>query len=339
MPLLEKKYAASTACQLKTEEAVRRSLSNAQNERRRLTKKRKQNEKVSNQLQLWFWSYLVGRSYLALSRVGEADNPGPVCARTELCVAHFGRNGHGTDNFDLERSGTGATVRASWCMWTRCLADVLSNNPFPTAHHRPVRTSTPPTSTATATLRLLPLILQFVSHTELGIPSLFQDGERRSSGWGRRPQLKLQDMSGREQNILFCHRTKRDGRKHTGRQRKLEIAEGAVNILQCSVTAWSEHATSEFVAALVSETHPEEAKPVGWVVRRSAPPTQVRVRECSRWFANAGTPNPCQNAQSKLGSFAQTHGWLGRRFGTWGEKTPCCSRPAHVARDSSCPDS
>ena len=31
---------------------------------------------------LWFWTQLVaGPFYLALSRVGEADNPGPVCAK------------------------------------------------------------------------------------------------------------------------------------------------------------------------------------------------------------------------------------------------------------------
>ena len=51
----------------------------------------------------------------------------------------------------------------------------------------------------------------------------------------------------------------------TGRKRKLKIADGVVNILQCNVTNWSDHAryfilTSDFDAALVSETHLEEAK-------------------------------------------------------------------------------
>ena len=57
----------------------------------------------------------------------------------------------------------------------------------------------------------------------------------------------------------FCHHAKRGGRKHTGKKRKLEIAQGVVNILQCNVTAWSEHArhcilTSDFDAAPISET-------------------------------------------------------------------------------------
>ena len=46
------------------------------------------------------------------------------------------------------------------------------------------------------------------------------------------------------------------------RKRKLEIAKDVVNILQCNVTSWSGHAkhyilTSEFDAALTSETHLE----------------------------------------------------------------------------------
>ena len=67
-------------------------------------------------------------------------------------------------------------------------------------------------------------------------------------------------MSGKERSNPFCHHANRGGRKHTGKKRKLEIDKGVVNILQCNVTAWSEHArhyilTSDFDAALISETH------------------------------------------------------------------------------------
>ena len=63
----------------------------------------------------------------------------------------------------------------------------------------------------------------------------------------------------------FCHHANRGERKHTGKKRKLEIAEGVVKILQCNVTAWCEHArhyilTSEFDEALTSETHLERKK-------------------------------------------------------------------------------
>ena len=55
------------------------------------------------------------------------------------------------------------------------------------------------------------------------------------------------------------------GRKHTDKKRKLDISDGVTNILPCNVTNWSEHAghlilTSDFDAALISETHLEEAK-------------------------------------------------------------------------------
>ena len=53
--------------------------------------------------------------------------------------------------------------------------------------------------------------------------------------------------------------------KHTGKKRKLEIAQGVVNILQCNVAAWSEHVkhyilTSDFDTALISETDLESVK-------------------------------------------------------------------------------
>ena len=77
-------------------------------------------------------------------------------------------------------------------------------------------------------------------------------------------QMQFCDRSGRTRQP-FCHHAKRGGRKHTGKKRKLEIAEGVVNILQCSETTLSEHVkhdslTSDFDAALISETHWEREK-------------------------------------------------------------------------------
>ena len=58
-------------------------------------------------------------------------------------------------------------------------------------------------------------------------------------------------MSGREQNNtpLPC------GRKQAGRTRKLNIAEGAVNILQCNVAAGSEHAKHFTHPILMQHVH------------------------------------------------------------------------------------
>ena len=95
--------------------------------------------------------------------------------------------------------------------------------------------------------------------------------------------MQFCDRSGKVRDNLFRHLSKRGGRKHTGKKRKLEIAQG-VNILQCNVTTWSEHAkhcilTSDFDAALISETHLErgklviaakEARKFSWAGTRSA---------------------------------------------------------------------
>ena len=109
--------------------------------------------------------------------------------------------------------------------------------------------------------------------------------------------------------VPFCHRTTRGGRKHTGKRRKLELSKGVVNILQCNVTTWSEHArhyilTSDFDATLISETHLRkegllsevtEAKKSGWAGTGSAATNTVNngtsagvltlVRK--RWFFQA----------------------------------------------------
>ena len=47
----------------------------------------------------WFWTlFTAGLFYLALSRVGEADNPGIVCATAKLYDAHFDESGQWAAN-------------------------------------------------------------------------------------------------------------------------------------------------------------------------------------------------------------------------------------------------
>ena len=80
-----------------------------------------------------------------------------------------------------------------------------------------------------------------------------------------RHRCSFRDRRGQERDNAFCHHAKRGGRKHTGKKRKLEIAEFVLNILQCNVTTLSELAkhyilASDFDAALVSETHLEREK-------------------------------------------------------------------------------
>ena len=124
---------------------------------------------------------------------------------------------------------------------------VLRKSPILTPH-RSVRTSKALTAIWILSPFLFPLSLAVTRHTlnnSVIIPP---------------SQMQFCDRSGKVRENPFCHRSKRGGRKHTGKKRKTEIAQGVVNILQCNVTTWSEHAkhyilTSDFDAALISETH------------------------------------------------------------------------------------
>ena len=129
---------------------------------------------------------------------------------------------------------------------------------------------------------------------------------------------------------LFCHHATRGGRKHTGKKRKLEIAEGVVNILQCNVTTWSGDArhyilASDFDAALISETHlgrekmvtaGKEARTFSWAGTGSATISTanngtsagVLALVRTRWF-----PKPlsiCTPSQDRQGGSYVS--WVGR---------------------------
>ena len=95
--------------------------------------------------------------------------------------------------------------------------------------------------------------------------SLFQVGNECDEGRHVSAQMQFCDKRGKGRDNSLCHHAKRGRRKLTGKKRKLEIAEGVVNILQYNVTTWSEHAkhyilTSDFDAALIPETHLERKK-------------------------------------------------------------------------------
>ena len=97
------------------------------------------------------------------------------------------------------------------------------------------------------------------------ISPFFKSGNECDESRHVSAQMQFCDRSGKERDNPFCHHAKRRGRRHTGKKRKLEIAEGVVNILQCNVAAWGEHAkhyihTSDCDAALISETHLDRVK-------------------------------------------------------------------------------
>ena len=192
----------------------------------------------------------------------------------------------------------------------KCLVNVSEKIPSCT-HHRSVRTSTALTVIWIDLPCLFPLNVPETLHTLSNFViislSLVQEGEQSGSGQDVLSNLHFRGMEGQERSNPFCHRTARGGRKHTGKRRKLELSEGVVNILQCNVTTWSEHAkhyilTSDFDATLISETHLRkegllsavtEAKKSGWAGTGSAATNTVNngtsagvlalVRK--RWFS------------------------------------------------------
>ena len=207
-------------------------------------------EKVSSLLRLWIWIQLIAVPfYLALSRIGEADNPRPAHATTKLFGEQFEAIGQWATNL---------TSKSEMELTDKLSARVLRKSPTLTPQSvsqniQGTHVSTEPGGDSAHTQ-------QFSDYL-----SLFQVGNECDESRHVSGQMQFCDRSGKERDNPFCHHAKRGGRKHTGKKRELEVAEGVVNILQCNVTTWSEHAkhyilTSDFDAALISETHLEREK-------------------------------------------------------------------------------
>ena len=95
--------------------------------------------------------------------------------------------------------------------------------------------------------------------------SLFQAGNECDESRHVSAQMQFCDRCNKVRDNPFCHRSQRGRSKAHWKKRKLEIAQGVVNFLQCNVTTWSEHAkhfilTSDFDAALIAENHLEREK-------------------------------------------------------------------------------
>ena len=97
------------------------------------------------------------------------------------------------------------------------------------------------------------------------ISPLFKSVTNAMKGGMFRLRRSFVTVVARNATTPFVITRREEGRKHTGKKRELEIAEGVVNVLQCNVTTWSEHAkhhilTSDSDAAVISETHLEREK-------------------------------------------------------------------------------
>ena len=234
-----------------------------------------------NLICLWFWiRFIAVPLYLTLSRVGEAENPGPVCATAKLFGAKYHAIGQWAQNLsnrsEVELEPLLAQVGECRQMFSerfgkdsKLYTSSVSQDIHCTHSHLD-RSSLPVSPERDGDL----------GHTQqfCDYLSLFQEGEQSGSGQHVLSNLHFRGVEGQERSNPFCHCTARGGRKHTAKRRKLELSKGVVNILQCNVTTWSEHAkhyilTSDFDATLISETHlgkegllsaVTEAKKSGW---------------------------------------------------------------------------
>ena len=261
--------------------------------------------------------------YLSLSRIGEADNL-DLCKPQRSCLANNSKQlASGPRIWPARaRNGIDAASRSSWEMQTNVQREFWER--VPSLHligqSEHPRRSQPYGFSPCLFLPSLTVNLHTLNNSVI-ISPLFKSVTNAMKICMFRLRCSFCDRRGKERDNPFCHHAKRGGRRHTGKKRKLEIAEGVVNILQCNVTTWSEHAkhyilTSDFVAALISETHLEREKLVT-AVRRSALQAVAQVREYSHWSAHVGFPNPCQSAVTMLVFSAPTHDWKGGSYASW----------------------
>ena len=93
-------------------------------------------------LRLWIWTQLIAVPfYLSLSRIGEADNPGPAHATAKLFGEQFEAIVQWATNLTSKREMESTPLLAQvGRMQTKCSASVLRKSPI-LADHRSVRTS------------------------------------------------------------------------------------------------------------------------------------------------------------------------------------------------------
>ena len=251
--------------------------------------------------------------FLSLSRIGEADNPGSAHATAKLFGEQFEASGQWTTNFTSKSEMELTPLLAQVGKCRQMFSEIFEKESYPytltvIGISLPLPVSTWPGGDSARTRQFSDYLF------------LFQVGKECDESRHVSAQMQFCDRSGREHDNRFRPHAKRGGRKHIGKKRKLEIADGVVNILQCNVTTWSEHAkhyilTSDFDATLISETHLEreklvtaakEARKFSWAGTGSAAigtasnGTSVGVR--TRWFSK-----PLSTCTDEAGVLCPTH--------------------------------
>ena len=171
-----------------------------------------------------------GTFLLTLSRVGEAENPGPVCATAKLFGAKYDAIGHWAQNLSSKSVVELEPLFAQAGACRELFSERFGKDSKPytstvrqdihSTHSHLDRSSLP-----AAPVRVGDPVYtqQFCDYL-----SLFQGGEQSGRGHHVLSNLHVRGMEGKERSNPFCHRATRGGRKHTGKKRKLEISKGVV---------------------------------------------------------------------------------------------------------------
>ena len=192
-------------------------------------------EEGSSLLSRWFWTvFTAGLLYLALCKVGEADNPGPFGATAKLDDAQFDEIGQWSANL----------AQVNWLHFLRklvyaheCSVNVLRKF-LSLQLIRSVRTSTTPTNARVVPLCLSPLGLHSVFSTlsQVVIICLCFMMVGRTVTWCAATQKLNSATFVAKKGVIPCAITRPEEDANTGRKRKLEYAKGVVNIIQRNVT-------------------------------------------------------------------------------------------------------
>ena len=245
------------------QEAIKRSLSNAIKSvdwRRNANRK----VKVCSLLRLCIWiQFIAVPFYLWLSRI---DNPGPAHTTAKLFVVQFEAIGQWAANLTSksEMELTPLLTQVGKCRQMFSESFEKESHPYTSSVTQNIQSIHSHTDSL-----LLPVSTEpggDSAHTQQfsNYLSLFQAGKECDSECdGSRhvsAQMQFCDRSDKLRDNSCCYRSQRGVRKHTGKKRKLEIAQGMVNIRQCNVTSWSEHAKHYILTSDFDGAHLEREK-------------------------------------------------------------------------------
>ena len=281
-----------------------------------------------NLICLWFWiRFIAVPFYLTLSRVGEAENPGPVCATAKLYGAKYDAIGQWAQNLSSKSEVELEPLFAQVGECRQLFSERFGNDAKP--YTSPVSQDIHSTRSHLdrSSLPAAPVRVGDPVYTQQFCDSLslFQEGEQSGRGHHVLSNLLFRGMEGKERSNPFCHRATRGGRKHMP---------GTTSSLPISTQRSSQRPT---LGRKGSCQQSRRQRNLVGLARAAQQPTlsiTARVQACSHWSENVGFPSTCQSAVTMLVFSVQTHDWQGGSYASWAGRF-CCSQRISSTRSVS----